>query len=220
MTVKPAPIDPPEVHDQLWRGFAGKVGWDIGSNTGTSLPEMALRASLIHAFEPSVECLPQLRKAAAAQGRGRNARVEIHEVAVSDTDGSVDLLAVPEKMKTGQLVTGNVTDPEWSPEQTGAVFRSVPSRTVDSLVEEFGAPPNFCKVDVEGHEGRVLSGATKTIQDHSPSWLIEIHSTELGRWCRAELKSCGYRVEVIRHPYYPEGSQFWDHHYWIKAFPG
>lgn len=214
--MKPAAIDPPEIDATLWKDIGGQVGWDIGANCGQTLPQMTSRFAEVHAFEPAAECQPWLRPwtVDAATRRGT---VRVWPVAVSDTDQPIELYAVPDKIDTGQLVTP--TDGmEWSRRLWEAEHqRQVPATTVDTMTEKIG-PPDFLKIDVEGHETRVLTGARQTLTDFMPRLLIEFHSPELYRRCRECLIHHGYRgVEVIRHPHYPPDGPMWHQHGWIRA---
>jgi len=49
-----------------------------------------------------------------------------------------------------------------------------PSYSVDDLAMKFGAP-DVVKIDVEGHESRVLEGAKATLAA-KPDWYVEVHS--------------------------------------------
>ncbi len=213
MVITPAPIDPPEIHRQLWDGYLGEVGWDVGANCGQTLPEITNRYTYVVAFEPAVECHEHL-----AGWVGRTG-VLVCDYAVSDVDGDVDLAALPDKINTGQLVTPGTHGMEWSPDVPTAVARTVKARRIDTLIAEGTPAPNFIKVDVEGHEQRVLDGAVQTIADYKPSWLIEFHTPHLHDYCEQTLRSAGYRIETIRHPHYSYGSPMWLQHGWLKAFP-
>ncbi len=206
--MKPAAIDPPEIHNSLWIGFNGTTGWDIGANCGQTLPEMTGRFSTVHAFEPAAECRPWLDKWDA---------VTVWPIAVSDYDGQITLTELPDKIDTGQLVTAGTHGMEWNPDQPGALSRTVPARTVDSLAEELG-PPDFLKIDVEGHEMRVLAGAWQTLTDHRPDLLIEFHAPELHLRILECLNHHGYRhIATVRHPHYEIGSPMWLQHGWVRA---
>ncbi len=215
MTITPAPIDPPEIHRQLWDGFSGTVGWDIGSNTGQSLDEMTKRFKHVTAFEPAVECMPFLEPWSKL--------VLVKQVAVSNTDGEIQLAALPDKIDTGQLVTPGTHGMEWSPDwaatcATPEIVRTVPAYRIDSLVEELPAP-DFWKIDVEGHEMLVLEGAEQTIVDYRPDMLIEFHNPELHEGVLECLGAHGYvNVTTVRHPHYRTGSAMWFTHGWVKAF--
>lgn len=215
MTIRPAPIDPPEIHRYLWDGFGGKVGWDIGANTGQSLTEMTNRFEQVVAFEPAVECMSFLMP------WGQKNNVTIVQAAVSDVDGHVKLAALPDKINTGQLVTPGTHGMEWSIDWDTAradVAREVLSWRIDSLVEEL-PPPDFCKVDVEGHEKHVLDGAAQVIADYMPNWLLEFHTPELLRQCTALFIDAGYKnLDVVRHPHYRPGTELWHGHGWVKVF--
>lgn len=50
----------------------------------------------------------------------------------------------------------------------------VQSETLEDLAAEFGAP-DVAFIDVEGHEIRVLQGATKILAGYRTDWFIEIH---------------------------------------------
>lgn len=209
--MKPAVPDPPQVHHRLWAGFSGDVGWDIGANCGQTLPEMRQRFRQVVAFEPAFECWDYL---VAEGGPG----VMVLPIAVSDADTHIDLVALPDKIDTGQLVTAGTYGMEWSPDAPNAQHRRVRANTVDTLADRLG-PPSFCKVDTEGHEVRVLAGAAATIKAHRPAWLIEFHAPDLHRSCVDILEAAGYGVFTVRHPNYPPGSPMWFQHGWIRAFP-
>lgn len=53
-------------------------------------------------------------------------------------------------------------------------LESVAGETIDNLVETFGLSPGFIKVDVEGGEYSVLSGAISTIRKYKPIILLEV----------------------------------------------
>ncbi len=214
MTIRPAPIDPPQIHHQLWRDFKGRVGWDIGTNVGQSLKEMTDRFDHVVAFEPATECMPFLEP--------WEGRVLVKQIAVSNVDGEVQLAALPDKIDTGQLVTPGTHGMEWSIDWTREhppeIVRTVPSWRIDSLVEEL-SPPDFWKIDVEGHEMHVLDGAEQTIADYMPDQLIEFHNPQLYDEVRETLRQHGYdRIETVRHPHYAHGSEMWHTHGWLRVF--
>jgi FkbM family methyltransferase len=51
---------------------------------------------------------------------------------------------------------------------------TVPGKTIDSLVEEYGLSPGFVKMDIEGGEYLALMGAISTLQKHKPVILLEV----------------------------------------------
>jgi hypothetical protein len=50
---------------------------------------------------------------------------------------------------------------------------SVECRTLDSVVEELKAQPDFLKIDVEGFEHAVLAGAGRTLSEFHPRIILE-----------------------------------------------
>lgn len=216
--MKPAPIDPPEIDRKLWWDFAGgdyvSVAWDVGANCGQSVPKILARYGYVHCFEPADESYAVL-----AAAYGDNERVTLRRAALSDESGGITLCVDPDKISTGQLVTANQfpeavsEDPSWS-------LRPVPSFTGDMYLSIFYpvAPPEFVKIDVEGHEMHVLNGMRETLFRHRPALLIEIHTQDLGREVYRLLTDLGYLVETVRHPHYPRGSFNWCGHFWLKGF--
>ena len=146
-------------------------------------------------------------------GRRTALDVTVWPLALTAQDGPVELLALPEKLQTGQLVT-SAWPVEWS--ESGAEVRKVCGMRATSMARLIGAP-DFMKIDVEGHEVQVLRGALRLLTRSRPGLLIEIHSVELGVTARSFLESLAYQVTEIRHPYYEVGSDFWRGHYWLRA---
>lgn len=218
MTFTPAPIDPPEVHAELWEGFRGEVGWDIGANAGQSLGEMSERFTTVHTFEPAEECLPTLEANAEML---RN--VTVHPIALSDFDGFIDLVDIPDKIDTGQLVSFEAEGMEYDARQQGHKLRQVRAVRLDSYLDTIGYrnAPDFLKIDVEGHELKVLEGATETLKRYRPDMLIEVHSTRLGEQILVTLRGLDYDIELVRHPHYVASrglEHMRDVHFWLKCF--
>jgi FkbM family methyltransferase len=215
--ISPAPPDPPEINPALWRGWGGEVGWDVGANCGQSVPHIRALFNRMLCFEPAEESFEVLAKVYSNVDD-----IGIRNIAVSDHDGWLDLAIRTDSINTGQLVTVGMPG-----ERPGCATgwgelhgtRRVPCRTVDSLAREYGRP-DFIKIDTEGHEYAVLRGAPSTLK-RGVGLLIEFHAPELLMACQNLLvEACRYEVEIVRHPHYPENSDMWHTHGWIRATPG
>lgn len=210
--MKPAVTDPPEIERILWDGVTGHLGWDVGANCGQSYDEMGERFEEVLAFEPALECQPWLDDLAE-----NNPRFRWLPLAISDTDTHVELVELPDKITTGQLVTAGTVGMEWNPDTDDAVIRMVQARTIDSLIAEGLPAPDFVKIDVEGHELKVLYGARKLLGVKRPELLIEFHAPLLHRSIQDMLHAYDYDVQTIRHPHYRPGSLMWLQHGWVRA---
>lgn len=203
--------DPAEIEPQLWSGFKGEVGWDIGANCGQSKAEMIGRFFDVYAFEPAEECFEYLRQAEDKDYRW-------YPVAVSDNDETINLIELPSKIDTGQLVSADAKGMEYDPASPDGRQRVVTCRSVDSLIADWNLPaPDFMKIDVEGHEFKVLVGARRTLAVKRPDILLEFHSPVLYAQCAGMLDSYGYQVETVRHPHYETYSGLWHAHGWLRA---
>lgn len=208
--MKPAPIDPPEIWPRLWEDFGGDVGWDIGANCGQTIPVMQAKFNQVYAFEPAEECWPYLK---AFEGH-----YSWLPIALSDTNDDLSLIALPDKIDTGQLVTAGTHGMEWDPDLPEALIRTVPAYTVDWMIASKGLEaPDFMKIDTEGHELKVLFGARQTLAVHRPDLLIEFHSPSLHDSCQTLLEQFDYKVETVRHPHYRPGTHMWFSHGWFRA---
>jgi FkbM family methyltransferase len=134
---------------------------DVGANYGLYTRELARRSRHVHAFEPSRAMVDMLRRTSANN-------VEIHDVALSDRDG-VATLSVPldgdeavHSLASIEAVSDRESDP--------CLNELVRTVRLDSVVRDDVA---FVKVDVEGHELRVLNGATGILQRSRPIFLVE-----------------------------------------------
>lgn len=139
----------------------GCTAIDVGANRGYYSWALASVAVTVEAFEPN----PLLAKFAKAK-LGRKAHV--HEVALSDHNGTATLY-VPRRASGSSLhITGNL----------GNVY---PQKSVDRIQVRLATLDSysfknvgFIKIDVEGAEMEVLAGARETILTNRPTMLIEL----------------------------------------------
>ena len=68
----------------------------------------------------------------------------------------------------------------------------------ERLDDVYEGTPSIIKIDVEGYELQVLKGATKTIKEHMPMILIEIHHFDENNEVHKYLKELGYGDPVER----------------------
>ena len=207
-----ASTDPAEVEQQLWQDQTGTVGLDIGARCGESIEDFKRCGFTdITCFEPSPKAFEVLLPYALKHG------VRSHQLAISDHSGVQKLFSVPRAMAKGELVSDVDGSMEWSPaDWATAESVTVGCLSLDTYCAMHGIP-DLIKVDVEGHESRVLAGAYTVLLARSTNWIVEFHSPMNHVTCLNLFEANGYRITVIRHPHYAPGSPMWHQHGWIRA---
>ena len=80
--------------------------------------------------------------------------------------------------------------------QHGRVIQ-VKCRTLDSIVEELRIEPDFLKIDVEGFEHLVLSGASRVLSKFRPRIVLEANPGDPGDAMTQILADHGYGFQNI-----------------------
>jgi FkbM family methyltransferase len=138
----------------------GSVFYDVGANVGYfSIVGAALvgPGGQVVAFEPSAANVAALRRNAELNGLDH---VRVVEAAVGGAAGHARFDPGPSDQQ------GRLTD-------DGQV--QVDVVTVDDVVAGGTPPPDVVKIDVEGAELACLTGALKTLRDHRPTIVCEVH---------------------------------------------
>lgn len=135
---------------------------DVGGNRGTYAYRLWRLGAKVEVFEPNSECYNVLTAWAAGKSD-----VNIHCVALSNRSGNTNLhIPIDE--------AGNAHDASASIEYAG--FANARDELV--LLEPLDIyrfdDVGFIKIDVEGHESKVIEGAELTIAKSKPALLIEI----------------------------------------------
>ena len=143
----------------------GVVLYDIGANIGAyALIGGALGGS-VYAFEPSPENYATLQE----NVRSNNLVDSVFPVPVVLTDR-----AGLSKFSFDEFTSGATAG--FSQRGKGKVEVSLPSITLDGCIEAFNLPtPHAMKIDVDGAEAEVLSGAKKLLKENNlTNLLIEV----------------------------------------------
>lgn len=161
---------------------------DIGANVGDWTLAMALRVGAggrVLAFEP----VPYLAETIAKTARiNRKDQVEVHNLALSATDGTAEFSV--EQGNSGGSRLGRM--------EGDFAMTTVPTRRLDSLLSE--RPDidriDFIKIDVEGHELEVLEGARASLTRFQPPLILESgHESADERRAQADfLIGLGYDI--------------------------
>lgn len=175
------------LEEHLLRALAlpGTTAIDVGANVGFLTVPMAMAvgaAGTVLAVEPVPENCGRLRGNLALNGL---TNVEVLEVAASDSDEGAYL--------------NLANDPAYH--SLGAVFElrgtgnrvAVPTTRLDDVWRARGCPAvSVIKIDTEGTEGRVVSGATELITQTQPALLAEVSSPESASAITAIVQPLGY----------------------------
>jgi FkbM family methyltransferase len=171
-------VDPSELRFVCSRLHTGQVAVDVGCHKGAYTYWMRRRVGprgAIFAFEPQPQQVNYLRTAFSAL---RYDNVSVIPMAVSNKCGKLPLhlprgagkthAATLEARNVG-LGARNIRNSKL--DAPGSVLVDV--TTLDTFFATQDRPPNFLKIDVEGHELAVLEGAQNILQFHRPALLIE-----------------------------------------------
>jgi FkbM family methyltransferase len=166
----------------------GGTGVDAGANIGYITSLMQVRAGLtgrVYAFEPHPEIVKRLN-VNVQEGPGC---ASVHAIGLSDRDGTAHLIlqdaetGVPFNLNNGVAHIGEGSDSSKC---------SIRVSRLDNIIENERV--NVLKIDVEGHEYKVLKGAIKLIKNKNISSIIfEDHEGFDSDVCKL-LKSFGYTV--------------------------
>lgn len=142
---------------------AGETVCDIGANHGLFTFFLLRQHVRVLAFEPNPRMVRILNARFPAAIRRGDLR--LFDTALSDEDGQATL-HVPKGFSALGTLDGALEKMDGSEMED----ISVPLRRLDAVVRE---PVSFIKLDVEGHEERVLRGAEHLLRAYQPTLLIE-----------------------------------------------
>ncbi len=129
---------------------------DIGAYYGyfTAYVAALHGACEVHAFEPSPEFLPVLRRNVELNGN----RARVHEVALSDEVGQIEF-----------------ADRSMKKAEPGMTVHTVEAIPLDDLRQRESMRADIVKIDVHGCEAKVLRGMPRTLAEDVQHLLLEIH---------------------------------------------
>ena len=176
----------PMVQEALRRAVPrGGVVFDVGANIGfTALVAARLTGphGQVVAFEPQPDSAEAVRANAAANGFNH---LHVIEAAVGAATGSAELIVVADSLWTRLASVGD-HDHEVARLQVQVI-------SLDEQIAATALPvPDVVKIDVEGAELEVLAGLTKTLSDHRPTVICEMHGKNQA-FCDF-MHEAGYRV--------------------------
>ena len=152
----------------------GEVAVDIGSNKGAYLYWMRQcvgPSGQCFAFEPQLKLFTYLKKMPSLFS-WKN--VWIEQKGLSSKSGKA-LLNIPPNKK-GHSPGATLNQPE---HKHGFEQKEVVISTLDHYFADLHLPPDFIKIDVEGHELDVLKGAKAILKRSKPKLLIECEQRHL-----------------------------------------
>jgi len=190
----------PAVQAAVERLGNGSIGgwscWDLGAHFGLYSVALAIRVGpggQVAAFEPNPRSFARLER---HRRMNRLGCLRAYEAAASDHTGVGELLTYGDLCSTS-------THLPYRGEARGGGSAPIAIRTLrlDELVESGELrPPQFAKVDVEGHGHRALEGMGKAIAASRPVLMVGFHSREEEEGVLRVLRPLGYSWAPIVAP--------------------
>jgi FkbM family methyltransferase len=193
----------------------GSVFWDIGANVGVySLYASVRRKARVLAFEPH-----------AANYHILTSNIRINElcdrvaaycVALADETrlGSLNMASAAMGAAWSHFGVQGEASPYWSG-ATRANAHGMVGFAIDDFIGLFNAPfPNHVKIDVDGLELAILTGARATLQDaRLQSILVELHPRDAQEYAHALsiFGDAGFRLASQGGVQVAEGNEFINH---------
>ncbi len=148
---------------------------DVGANIGfySILFAKINQERRVLSIEPTERALARLYKNIDINNVADN--IIVFEGVVKDNTKTTKVKVIEGKEEYSTI--GEMVHP--SIKQEKYETKAVNATTIDLLVDEFSLDPGFIKMDVEGAENLVISGASKTIQEKRPIILSELYDDML-----------------------------------------
>jgi len=181
----------------------GKDVVDVGASVGTYTMVFCRAISdgnKVLSVEPTPRSNRYLRR--NIQRNGFSDSVIVFEGLAADARRSYQLNVIPGMEDYSSL--GEIVHPSIRGKSFELI--EVQGDTVDNLVARFDLVPGLIKIDAEGAEFLVLSGASKTLETHKPVILSELSDLMLGTFGHTAkmvidlLEKAGYEVSDVNRP--------------------
>lgn len=169
----------------------GGVLYDIGANVGffalLGARMAGPDAGHVYAFEPTPDNAAEIRANVALNALPN---VTVIEKAVGARAGTGRLQVVEDQSWSKLVETGAHPDTERVME--------IEVVAIDDLAGAQLRPPTVVKIDVEGFELPVLEGMRRTLAEHAPVVICEVHGTHVA--FVEFMREVGYRVVNLEAP--------------------
>ena len=146
----------------------GDMVFDVGANAGeySYVFEKLSGAGFVYSFEPIPKLFNELKRLFP--------KVNLYKIALSDKE-NITQFKIP-VIDGSKFETRGKLDVDYiEPGELSSEMIEVECKTLDLFVKENSIKRlDFIKIDVEGHELKVLHGADKSIKLFNPVMLIEI----------------------------------------------
>lgn len=188
----------PELHELKRLIRPGTVAVDVGAHFGTYSVAMARlvgKQGQVVSIEPIEEDALLLERGA----RSLRLPITVLRCALSSSEGEAEL-RIPLLDGSQKTALSTLEAATQSGDPGGLELRTVRTRTLDDILSIVEHPVSFLKIDVEGHELDVLTGAERTLREHRPNILIEINNDLGSRSIEAvfeRILAYGYRGEFL-----------------------
>lgn len=168
----------------------GDICYDIGGYRGFVSGAMALAGAMkVFVFEPLPSNQEALRRLCELNPQ---LPISLLTVALGDADESAFLKIMPDSSM------GKLASCSFQAEAPALGEIAVTVRRIDSLLQcREILPPNVVKIDVEGGELDVLSGAAEMLHMSRPTIFLEAHTHALEKACSERLLRLGYKIHRI-----------------------
>lgn len=174
----------------LWTALAGRGEFciDVGAHTGsyTLASRIAAPQTTTLAFEPHLmnyaRLLANLRANEMSAGNA-------FALALSSKEGNTPFSVASEAWyhSAGGMIG----------HRDGAANMYVPATTLDAVAGQLPGRIGAIKIDVEGHEGAILRGATAILGGQGPDLILESSDAEAADECTRTLRNLGYSFYLI-----------------------
>lgn len=166
-----------EINYLLRKIKKGQTVFDVGAHKGAYslwMKNAAGKNGRLVCFEPQQKGAELLKRLFLNHGN-----VQIEQVALSDSKRTTRLFVQPHPGISYEASLENKYE--------NGLMEEVVTTTTDDYCRENSVFPSFIKVDVEGHEQKLIDGAMDVLQKIKPVLLVEIEARHIGEQALYQL---------------------------------